>query len=60
MNSVSLTEEDKALAELRTESEGDLSKLDFRPRISLALPSFALLQFWSQVSLKQAWLRLQQ
>ena len=30
------------------------------PRISLTLPSFALLQFWSQVSLKQAWLCLQQ
>ena len=38
MKSVSLTEEDKALAALRANStEGDLNKLDFRPRISLAL-----------------------
>lgn len=38
MKSVSLTEEDRALAALgATDSEGDLGKLDFRPRISLAL-----------------------
>lgn len=37
MQSVSLTEEDKALAALGIEVDGDLGKLDFRPRISLAL-----------------------
>lgn len=40
--------------------ESTWSASSLSPRISLTLSSFALLQFWSQVSLKQAWLRLQQ